>query len=167
MNERLLLRAEETAELLGVGRSRCGSWRQEAQRRQAGTAWAVLGLVFTEADGTPLDEGRIRRTFIRLVRELGISHHRVYDLRHTMATLMLANGENPKVMQERLGHSSASVTLDTYSSVLPIIHAQAADRLASRFVGPRLGTPEKQERDGGSLHDPLDEGTEMIVGTKK
>jgi integrase len=82
--------------------------RQDVQRRQAGSAWAGLGLVFTEADGTPLDQDRMRRA--------------------------LADGENPKVVQERLGHSSVSLTLDTYSSVLPGIHGGAAERLAARFA---------------------------------
>lgn len=107
--------------------------RQEAQRGQAGTAWQEHGLAFTEADGTPLDQHRMRRAFEALLSAAVIERHRVYDLRHTMATLMLADGENPKVVQERLGHSKVGLTLDTYSSVLPGIHRGAAERLASRF----------------------------------
>ena len=59
----------------------------------------------------------MRQAFYRLLGELRISHHRVHDRRHTVATLMLVNGANPMVVQERLGHSTVSLTRDTYSSV--------------------------------------------------
>jgi integrase len=75
----------------------------------------------------------MRRAFKKVLRQAGIGEHRVYDLRHTMATLMLAQQENPKVVQERLGHCKVGLTLDTYSSVLPGIHDGAAERLAARF----------------------------------
>jgi Phage integrase family len=124
-----------------------------------GTAWQGLELVFTEADGSPLDHDRMRRAFGRLLRQLEIEHHRPYDLRHTMATLMLANGEHPKVVQERLGHSTVGLTLDTYSSVLPGIHIEAAERLASRFA--RSGSAPNP---GDSLHDPLHEAGSQTPG---
>ena len=54
---------------------------------------------------------------------------RLYDLRHTCATLLLAAGENPKVIAERLGHASIRMTLEVYSHVLPTMQRQAADRL--------------------------------------
>ncbi|CAM0497245.1 tyrosine-type recombinase/integrase [Thermoanaerobacter kivui] len=54
---------------------------------------------------------------------------RLYDLRHTCATLLLAAGENPKVVSERLGHASITLTLDTYSHVLPDMQKQATDKL--------------------------------------
>jgi integrase len=118
---------------LELGALRWQRERQQAQRRGAGTAWQSTGLVFTEADGSPLDQNRARRAFAALLKSVGIEAHRVYDLRHTMATLMLAQGENPKVVQERLGHATVSLTLDTYSAVLPGIHDEAAERLAARF----------------------------------
>jgi integrase len=141
--------------------------RQEAQRLQAGTPWANLQLVFTEADGTPLDQGRLRRAFDRLLGDLGISHHRVYDLRHMMATLMLADGENPKVVQERLGHSTVSLTLDTYSPVLPGIHGGAAERLAARFVRGKDRQKAGRQANGASLHNPLHGRTELTGESKK
>lgn len=54
---------------------------------------------------------------------------RLYDLRHSCATLLLAEGEHPKVVSERLGHASVTLTLDTYSHVLPTMQQQAAERL--------------------------------------
>jgi integrase len=58
-----------------------------------------------------------------------------------MATLMLAQGEHPKIVGERLGHATVGITLDTYSHVLPGLQAAAADRLAVVFWGPPNGVP--------------------------
>ncbi len=55
---------------------------------------------------------------------------RLYDLRHTCATLMLVAGVNPKVVSERLGHASVVITLDTYSHVLPTMQQDATEKLA-------------------------------------
>ena len=54
---------------------------------------------------------------------------RFHDLRHTAASLLLSAGVHPKVVQERLGHSTISITLDTYSHVLGTLQRDAADRL--------------------------------------
>jgi integrase len=59
--------------------------------------------------------------------------HRVYDLRHTCATLLLRAGENPKVVSERLGHASIVLTLDTYSHVLPDMQVGAVEKLNAMF----------------------------------
>jgi integrase len=58
---------------------------------------------------------------------------RVYDLRHTCATLLLLAGESVKVVSERLGHASVSLTLDTYPHVLPTMQEAAADKLEVMF----------------------------------
>ena len=65
---------------------------------------------------------------------------RLYDLRHTCATLLLIAGENPKVVSERLGHSSVVMTLDTYSHVLPSMQKAASEKLES-LLFPKSGTP--------------------------
>ena len=62
---------------------------------------------------------------------------RMYDLRHTCATLMLLAGVNPKVVSERLGHASVVLTLDTYSHVLPNMQHDATERLAEVVYGER------------------------------
>jgi integrase len=54
---------------------------------------------------------------------------RFHDLRHTSATLLLSAGIHPKVVQERLGHSQISITLDTYSHVLPSMQREAAEKM--------------------------------------
>ena len=63
---------------------------------------------------------------------------RFHDLRHTHATLLLQAGTNPKVVSERLGHSTVSITLDTYSHVIPSLQEDAAKR-ASELVFAELG----------------------------
>src|SRR5207302_2134036 len=102
-------------------------------RLLAGDAWQSSDLVFTDALGHPLSETRLRWAFWGLLRDAGLPRIRLHDLdlRHTMATLMLAAGEHPKVVTERLGHSTVSITLDTYSHVLPGLQAAAAERLAA------------------------------------
>src|SRR4030095_1452448 len=64
---------------------------------------------------------------------------RLYDLRHTSATLLLAAGEHPKVVSERLGHATITLTLDTYSHVLTPVQQQAAHRLEQALFSPSRG----------------------------
>ena len=71
----------------------------------------------------------IRRSFHPLLERAGLPRIRFHDLRHTAATLLLTSGVHPKVVQERLGHSQISVTLDTYSHVLPSLQEAAAEEL--------------------------------------
>ena len=71
----------------------------------------------------------IRRSFRPLLVKAGLPQIRFHDLRHSCATLLLSMGIHPKVVQERLGHSQISVTLDTYSHVLPSMQEEAAQRL--------------------------------------
>ena len=59
---------------------------------------------------------------------------RFHDLRHTAATLLLSQGVHPKIVQERLGHSQISLTLDTYSHVLPSMQKEAAEKLDALFA---------------------------------
>jgi len=70
----------------------------------------------------------------RALKKAGLPQVRVHDLRHTAATLYLEQGENPKVVQELLGHSTITLTLPTYSHVTPGIHAEAARRMQSLFA---------------------------------
>jgi integrase len=104
--------------------------RQEAEREISGTEWTESGLAFTTTNGQPLDyRVVVRRHFKKLLKAAKLPAIRPYDLRHTSATLLLAAGENVKVVSERLGHTSAALTLDVYSHVLPHMQQQAAERL--------------------------------------
>lgn len=103
--------------------------RQKAERLKAGGAWRDSGLVFTSSIGTPLDDRNVRRAFNEVLKAAKLPPMRIHDLRHTCATLLLAQGENPRVVMETLGHSQVSLTLDTYSHVLPSVQKEAAQRL--------------------------------------
>ena len=87
------------------------------------------GLVFASGVGTPINcHNLLHRSFKPLLENAGLPHSvRFHDLRHTCATLLLGKGVHPKLVQELLGHSKVSITLDTYSHVLPGM----SDRTAS------------------------------------
>jgi integrase len=91
-------------------------------------------LVFCNRAGAFLRRGNFRLAeFLPLVKRAGVPVIRVHDLRHTAATLLLLAGENPKIVQERLGHSRIQVTLDTYSHVLPTMQRSAVAKLDKLF----------------------------------
>jgi len=77
------------------------------------------------------DERNVRRAFKKLLTAAKLPKIRIHDLRHTCATLLLAQGVHPKVVQEILGHSQISLTLDTYSHVLPHVNSEAALQMDS------------------------------------
>jgi integrase len=105
--------------------------RQAQDRLIAGSAYNDLGLVFSHEDGSPLHPDTTSHNFTRRAARLGLPPIRLHDLRHTWATLALETGIHPKVVQERLGHSNVSITLDLYSHVSPAMQTDAADRVAA------------------------------------
>jgi integrase len=102
---------------------------QIEERLAAGPAWHDSGLIFTRPDGLPLDPDGVTGTFERLAAKAKLPRIRLHDLRHGVASMMLAAGANPKVVQERLGHSSIMVTMDLYSHVAAGIQEDAAAAL--------------------------------------
>jgi len=96
-----------------------------------GVPFDPAGYVFDsphdEPGRRPLDVDVITKHFRKLMRKAGLSIN-VHSLRHSHATLLLAAGEHPKVVQERLGHSTVSLTLQVYSHTLPTMGRRAADR---------------------------------------
>lgn len=88
------------------------------------------GLIFATATGAIMPaENLPHRLFRQLLAEAKLPRIRLYDLRHSHATLLMSAGEPPKVVQERLGHSSIQLTLDTYSHVIPGMQERATERL--------------------------------------
>ena len=85
-------------------------------------------FVFSRPDGRPLDPNAVTHNFTKTIKKAGLPHIRLHDLRHTHATLMLKAGVHPKIVSERLGHANISITLDTYSHVLPGLQEAAAER---------------------------------------
>lgn len=107
--------------------------RQAAEHLAAGPEYSNQQLVFATPTGEPLDiRNLVNRHFKKILEAAKLPNAvRLYDLRHSCATLLLAQGEHPKIVSERLGHASITLTLDTYSHVLPTMQQQAAERLES------------------------------------
>lgn len=121
---------------------------QAARQRELPDAYQGGGLVFCQPHGKPLHAHNIvRRDFRRVMKRAGVPRIRFHDLRHCHATLLLQRGVHPKVVQERLGHSTISMTLDTYSHVAPGLQERAvADLEAWLFGEPQTKEPSKSSR---------------------
>ena len=97
-------------------------------------------LLFHYRTGNPINPIDISKRFIELSREAGLPRIRLHDLRHTHATLALQAGIHPKIVSERLGHSTISFTLDVYSHAIPHLQKEAAGQIAS-LLFPKPVTP--------------------------
>lgn len=104
--------------------------RQRAELAFLGLDPDSVSSVFTREDGQLVHPDYVTRHFARLVAQAKLPPIRVHDLRHGAATLALASGAAMKVVQEMLGHSSITVTSDTYTSVLPQVARAAAQATA-------------------------------------
>lgn len=114
-------------------------WRraQLEERLRAGSAWEAGEWVAADEIGAPLNPDWVTRRFHVLADAAGLRRITVKQLRHSHATALLAAGESPKVVQERLGHSSIQVTLDIYTAVLPNMQRDAIERLAQMMESGR------------------------------
>jgi integrase len=101
--------------------------RQLEERMQKAGLWQDQGLVFASEGGTLINPTNLRkRSFASLLERAGLPKIRFHDLRHTCATLLLGRGVHAKFVQELLGHANITITLDTYSHVLPGMGDQTA-----------------------------------------
>lgn len=107
--------------------------RQLEERLRAGEAWRAGEWIATNEIGEPIRPDYLGRRFSEVSAGLGLRHIPMKQLRHSHATALLSAGVSPKVIQERLGHSSIGVTLDIYSAVLPDMQRDAVERLARTF----------------------------------
>jgi integrase len=104
--------------------------RQAIERAAAGDAWEEHDYVFCTAIGTHLNPTRdILDVLKALLKEAGLPDIRFHDLRHSVASLLFEENMHPKVVQEILGHSNISITLDVYSHMLPTMQSDAPGRL--------------------------------------
>ncbi|MDZ4781470.1 MAG: tyrosine-type recombinase/integrase [Planctomycetia bacterium] len=141
------------------GRSELSQPKSESGRRRVDLAAAAVAalvehrkqlmreglagcpFVFCDTDGNTLRRSNItRRSFKPTLKRAGLPDMRFHDLRHTSASLLLTKGVHPKVVQERLGHSQISLTLDTYSHVMPSLQRDAANSLDGFLVRKKATT---------------------------
>ena len=127
------------------------TWRrkQAEEKLLLGADYDERDLVFARADGTPTHPEVLTRTFDRIITRTKLPRIRLHDVRHTHASLLLKAGVPVKVVSERLGHATASFTLDVYSWVLPGMQADAAaifSRLMSAEPVGEHDAPSRSDR---------------------
>lgn len=104
--------------------------QQVKDRALAGDDWEDNGLIFPKADGGPFELATCRLFYQRILMRAELpTNFRVYDLRHTCATILLSQNVHPKIVSERLGHASIAITLQIYSHVLPNMQSEATEQL--------------------------------------
>ena len=117
----------------------------EAHRDHSGGKAGNGNFVFCHSDGSPLDPDLVTQAFERMAKRSGLPKFRFHDLRHTHASLMLSQGIHPKIVSERLGHSSIGITIDLYSHVLPTVQGEAVSHFGAEWKrrnGKRMANSE-------------------------
>jgi integrase len=107
---------------------------QGSRRERLGSAWQEQDMVIDSGNGSPVNPVNLSGAWGRFVRRHALPPLRFHDLRHAHATLMLLQGVHPKIVSERLGHSSIGITLDIYSHVLPSMQSEAAEAFDQLFA---------------------------------
>jgi len=102
---------------------------QLEERLAAGSEWQENGLLFAQVNGRPIDPGSDWKSWKALLALAGVRDARLHVARHTAATLLLQQGVPARVAMQILGHSQISLTLGTYSHVVPELAQEAADRI--------------------------------------
>lgn len=103
--------------------------RQLKARAQAGNAWQERDYVFCTSLGTHLLPNDVLEQLKLLLKKAQLPAFRFHDLRHSAATLLFSQGVHPKIVQELLGHSDISMTMDLYSHMLPTMQQEAMNKL--------------------------------------
>jgi len=98
-------------------------------RLKAGSVWNQTNYVYTTELGLPIDPNSVSQEFRKIVRENKLPYGTLHGLRHAFATSLLSANVHPAVVQSALGHSSISITIDTYSHVMPGLEGAAARRI--------------------------------------
>ena len=104
-------------------------------REEYGIGYQDLNFVIRQKDGSPMTPDAMTRKWKRFVYANNLPDIRLHDLRHSNATALIQAGVNPRVVQQRLGHADVSVTLNTYTHVLPEMDMEAATKLDSIVLG--------------------------------
>jgi integrase len=106
---------------------------QAEQRLRVGPAWEDHDLVCCREDGRPIAPNSIHSAYETVLRKAGVPYVNLHALRHSHATMLLAQGVHPKIVSERLGHSQIAVTMDLYSHVSLPMQQEAAAKLDGLF----------------------------------
>jgi integrase len=109
--------------------------RQKEERLRA-RSWKIHDLVFTNQYGGYLNQSILRNEVKQLLHEAGLPALRFHDLRHSAATILISMGVNSKVVQERLGHSTISITLGVYGHLTESMQRDAMQKLDDAFSRP-------------------------------
>ena len=109
--------------------------RQRAERLAIGGAWARTGLVFTTPLGTPVDPDNFSKAFGRLCERAGLGRWHLHELRHSAASIMLAQGVPLEVVSDVLGHSGIAITSDVYGHILVEQKRNAAHAMGQALWG--------------------------------
>jgi integrase len=127
--------------------------RQAAERLSWGADYIDSGLVITTEDGRPMHPETLSGLFVRQAKQAGLPQIRLHDLRHSVASILLAQGVHPKVVREMLGHATIALTLDTYSHVIPSLQQEAADVVAAAVLDPATSSlPPSPPKGAGQGH---------------
>jgi hypothetical protein len=119
-----------------------------AKRKSAGGGCTgTSDVIFTTPSGLPIDSDNLAKRFKSILERAGFPLIRLYDLRHTGATLGVIAGVPPNVVSEQLGHASAAFTLDVYSRVLPHMQEEAAMKMQEVLMGRHI-LPRRSRRAG-------------------
>ncbi|WP_258957522.1 site-specific integrase [Brevibacillus centrosporus] len=105
------------------------------EKLATGSSYQDYNLVVCTKMGNPINPRNLLRDFYRLMKKAIVPKIKFQGLRHTVATLMLTQGINPKIVNEILWHSDIRVTLDTYSHVLPTVHKETAKQFGNMLFG--------------------------------
>ena len=105
--------------------------RQETERPALGTSWINTDFIFTSAVGTPIDPRNFYREFTKICRDAGMGDWHPHELRHSAASLMLAQGVKLQVVSQVLGHASIRMTADVYGHILDPDRQEAADAMGT------------------------------------
>jgi integrase len=109
--------------------------RQLAERLEVGPAWTETDLVFTSKVGTPVDPDNLSKAFARLSESAGLGRWHLHELRHSSASLMLAQGVPLEVVSDVLGHSGIAITKDVYGHIMAAQKQDAADAMGRALWG--------------------------------
>ena len=114
---------------------------QEAVRDQLGMVLTLNDPIFARADGSMMHPDSLSKACIRLARKAGLEGVHLHSLRHTQASMLIEQGEYPKVISERLGHASTAFTNDLYGHLMPGMEQAAAEKVGVALEGV-ISTPE-------------------------